>query len=389
MKGLKWASVFVLIILLSGCWDSVELDESIMVVGVGISKQDDEYQIIFEAITPSEINPDEMTVEGESTLLQTKGSTLFDAAREIIRIAKRRLFFTHAEVWIIQSDLASEEDMLLFLDVLRREQMLRLNSFLFISNDEPAEIFTSDFTFSNILSEELISGIEFNEYVSDYPAVRARDFFKRLLSPLRTGYLPTIQTTKQNEKVLSQLSGSAIFKKGKMVGVLNPSESSGLKWLNNEVHGGNITVKVGDSAASFKLINGNMGLETQLQGDKLTVDIDIKAEGSLADQIIQVNSLDEWIDKFKDKVNQSIKADIHKALQKLQKEYKTDATLIGLETYRKQPDQFNQVQDKWDDVFAEATIHIHVDTVINNKGLIDSPGYQFPEQKQRNPHQKK
>lgn len=388
MKHIKLVSIFFLSILLSGCWDSVELDESIMVVGIGVSKQDDEFNITIEALTPSDISPTETAIEGKSTILQAKSKTLFDAAREIIRIAKRRLFFTHAEVWVFHDDLAAEEDMLEFLDILRREQMLRLNSFLFISSEPPENIFMTDFTFSNILSEELISGIEFSEYVSDYPAVRARDFFKRLLSPLRTGYIPSIKTIREDERVLSQLTGSAIFKKGKMVGSLNPRESFGLMWLNNEVHGGNITVDLNDEeAASFKLIRGDMDIKTQLNGNNLTVTINVKAEGTLADQNIYVESMNKWVEKFKKKVSQSIEKDIYIALEKLQKEFKTDATLIGINTYRKQPHQFNQVKDNWDTIFSEATIHINVDTTITNKGLIDSPGFHFQKKEWKNPHQ--
>src|SRR5690625_4456349 len=208
MRRIFVASLLVLFLLLSGCWDSVEIDESIMVVGIGVSKLDDEYEIVLEAIAPADVNPSESSIEGENVLLETKSETLYDAAREIIRIAKRRLFFTHAEVWVIHSDLAAEEDMLKFLDILRREQMLRLNSFIFISNNQPKDIFSTDFTFSNILSEELISGIEFSNYVSDYPSVRARDYFKRMLSPLRTGYLPTIEIFEQNDETLSRLTGS-------------------------------------------------------------------------------------------------------------------------------------------------------------------------------------
>lgn len=389
MKSKSWLVILFFNIFLVGCWDSVELDESIMVVGIGISQGNDGYEIVLEAVAPSSLSPTETALEGRGILLETTSETLFDAAREIIRVAKRRLFFTHAEVWVIHSDLASNEDMLQFLDILRREQMLRLNSFLFISDDPPKDIFSTDYTFSNILSEELISGLEYAEYVSDYPAVRARDYFKRSLSPLRTGYLPTIKTIEQGDKLLSQLTGAAIFKKGKMVGTLNTRESFGLMWINDEVIGGNITTGFDQTKASFKLIKGNTDLDTQLNGKQLTVDINVKAEGKLADQHVYVDSINEWVKKFEKNIEQQIKEDINRALNKLQKEFKTDSTNIGINTYRTQPHVFNQVQENWDKVFAEAIIHVNVDTKIINKGLIESPGFNLDKPGDKNPYQYK
>src|SRR5699024_7286654 len=106
----------ILPLILSGCGDVVELDEAMMVPGIGISKTDEqEYNIIVEAVAPSDVAPTEMSMKGRSSLLEAKSQTLFDAAREVIRIAKRRLFFTHANVWVIHSDLAADEDALYFL----------------------------------------------------------------------------------------------------------------------------------------------------------------------------------------------------------------------------------------------------------------------------------
>ena len=381
MKSVRSVLFILSLSLLSGCWDSVELDESIMVVGVGVDKDDDGYNFIIEAIAPSDISPTELTIEGDSILLEAKSETFFNAARDIIRIAKRRLFFTHTDVWVIDADLAMNEDVLSFLDIIRREQMLRLNSYLFISDDPPKEIFSTDYTFSKILSEELLSGVEYAEYVSDYPSVRARDFFKRLLSPLRSGYLPTIKTIEQNGKKLSQLTGSAIFNSGYMVGKLNARESLGLMWLNDEVQGGSITLSFDDdSKASFKLIRSKVNIDTKLDGNDLTVDMHVKAEGNLADQFVQVESINEWIKNFEKKVSEHIQEDIRLALQKLQNEYNTDATLIGVNAYRKQTKQFNQVIDHWDDVFSEATINLKVDTKVTDKGLIEGPGYQDQKQ---------
>src|SRR5699024_11861588 len=110
---------------------------------------------------------------------------------------------------------------LYFLDILRRELMLRLNSYLFVTDEEPIYVFSVDTIFSNIISEQLTSGMEFVDYVSDYPSVRAREFFRMMLNPVRNGYLPNIRNIKQQDEIHTEFTGAAIFNEGKLVGRLN------------------------------------------------------------------------------------------------------------------------------------------------------------------------
>ncbi|MBP2257183.1 Ger(x)C family spore germination protein [Virgibacillus alimentarius] len=381
------AVVIVLMLFLAGCKDSVELDESMMVVGVGIKKAGDEYEIAVEAIAPSDVTPNEETVKEKSIILTTKSKTFFDAAREVIRISKRRLFFTHAIVWIIHEDLASEEDMLNFLDVLRREQMLRLNSYLFITDEDPKDIFTTDPIFSNNISRELVSGLESGEFVSSYPTVRARELFKMLMSTMNNGYLPIIKRKEEEAgSQLTQINGTAIIKNGRKVGKLDVLESAGLMLLNNKTQGASVRVTFDDVKGSFELLRGDTDVKTKLQGNQLKVDIHMDAVGEITEQIIEGTTMPIQISDFEKKVAGKIEKAIHKALNKLQKDFKADVTLIGMNTYRKQPKAFNKVKDKWEDIFSEAEINVNVDVEITEQGLIDSPGESYKKKKNRNPY---
>ncbi len=391
MNILKYIMVISVIFLLTGCWDSIELNEAIMVVGVGVSKdkERDHYHVVLEAISPAEEGATSGEVQHESVLLEITTKSLTDASRELISIAKRRLFFTHTDIWVIHDEIAKEDDMLIFLDILRRENMIRLNSHLFISDVMPKEIFTTDNIFSDILSEELISSIEYAKYVSSYPSGKTREFMRNMLGPFNNGVLPTITTFKDDGKILSKLTGAAVFKEGKMVGELNEEDTFGLLWMNKEAEGGTITIsndEIGGNA-SLKLKKSHIKLETDLQGENLLVHIHAKAIGTLADQQLEVSSIEEWSKTFSKKISEKIKSDIESTLYKLQKEYKTDVTNIGRQTYRQQVDEFNKVRDEWGDVFSNAKIVIEVETIIKSKGLINKPGYQPPEKNDQKVYQ--
>src|SRR5699024_9503137 len=76
---------------------------------------------------------------GEHIVLEETTDTLLEGARELIKYTKRRLDFGHTEAWIIGDKLA-KDDFIKTLDIIRRDQMLRLNSHIFITKDNPTDI---------------------------------------------------------------------------------------------------------------------------------------------------------------------------------------------------------------------------------------------------------
>lgn len=387
---MKKNSCFILLLnmlLLSGCWDSTELEESSMVLGIGVSKQDEEYQLVIEAIHPPEVKPSDAPGEGESIILETKAKTLPDAVREMTRVSKRRNLFTHTEVWIINSNLAKDENILEFLDLLRREDMMRLNSYLIITNEDPIDVFSSDPLFNEIITEGIVAGLEYKSYVSGYPEVRTKDFVKMLKTPLNNGYLPFIKIVEEKDKILREFEGTAIFKEMKMAGLLNSVETEGLLWLNDRYERGIISIEDGDISASYRVLNSDTDINLNWNSNYFDAEFQVHIEGDLAElKNLQVDSLNEWMKYFENKIEKQIENKMKATLQKLQNDLETDATPLGLRAYRSYPEQFNQVSKDWNDFFSEATIKVNVDAKVTRKGFINDSSEDSKKQKNKIPY---
>src|SRR5699024_9139501 len=135
-----------------------------------------------------------------------------------------------------------------------------------------------------------------------------------------------------------------------------------------------------------KLIRGDTDVKTKLKGNQLKVDIHVEAVGEITEQIIEGTTMPIQISDFEKKVAGKIEKVIHKALNKLQKDFKADVTLIGMNTYRNQPKAFNKVKDHWEDIFSEAEINVNVDVKVTQEGLIENPGESYKKKKNRNPY---
>lgn len=94
--------------LLSGCWNSRELNELSITSGLGIDKVDGKYVFTTQIINPSEVAKERAPKRTVVTTLAEKGDTLFEAWRKMTKKSATKMYFSHVRVLIIGEDLAKE-----------------------------------------------------------------------------------------------------------------------------------------------------------------------------------------------------------------------------------------------------------------------------------------
>ncbi|KZL90775.1 hypothetical protein CLMAG_36860 [Clostridium magnum DSM 2767] len=69
------------------------------------------------------------------------------------------------------------------------------------------------------------------------------------------------------------------------------------------------------------------------------------------------------------KLENSIKSDVMAAIEKGQKEFKSDIFGFGFNLYRQHPREWHKDYEKiWDDIFPDIPIKVNIDAKINNTG---------------------
>lgn len=149
---------------------------------------------------------------GEHIILELKTNSLLDGARESIKYTKRKLDFGHTEAWIIGEELA-KENFIRALDVVRRDQMLRLNSHIFITKDDPANVLNTSTLYENLVATELAASIEQTQFMSEYSPITLRGLYKLLEGPIRNGYIPIISIEEVHDNQITAIEGTAVIKK--------------------------------------------------------------------------------------------------------------------------------------------------------------------------------
>lgn len=390
---MKRTVLFLLLIqlFLTGCWDNQEFEEAAFVQGVGLDKADNKINVIAEITKPS--GGSEGGSSGQSgaqhIIFEKEADTLLEAFRGMIRTAKRRLDFTHTQIYIISEKLARETEFPLELDLIRRDTMFRLNSYLFISEKDPVEIFNTPTLYKSLTSNELASVIEQTKFITEYLPIFHYEFFRFLKDHHTKAYIPIISVKKSDgHQKVTEITGTAVIKNNRMVGKLNIKESAGLNWLLNQVKGGSVTVVFTDpkpSRLSIEVRHAETKIKPYLDGNQLKVNIHTKVEATLADNMSRQKVDRAFFKNAETKISSEVERLMYSSLKKLKK-LETDITDFELNLRRNNPKEWKRVKGNWEQLYANADVNIDVDVNINHRGMINESFHFEQKRPSNNPY---
>ncbi|QQK79396.1 Ger(x)C family spore germination protein [Salicibibacter cibi] len=359
-----------LLMAAAGCWSGSDLDEVAMVFGSGLDKTDDGYELSVEILQSSgEVTAEESVHEG--IVLSMERETLFDAVRSMIRQEKRRLIFTHTNMIVLGESLAVD-NLTTPIDILKRDQMPRLNSLLLITTDDPKDILETSTISGDLTSIEMADSMEGTEFTGEFKPMDLKTVFEMLNAPVPATFAPMVQINSENEETIAELSGTAVINEEKMVGTLNVAETKGLLYLRDEAEKGSITAELtsGDKV-SMEVQDEKVSIEPSLNGEQLTVDIDMEIAGTLAEVPNDMIVNEQTIQEMEEALTENIRTYMQMGLKKLQKELKTDILDFGVLVHQKYPQEWHAIKDDWEDVFSNADVNLMIETSIDHEGLID------------------
>src|SRR5699024_2663023 len=147
-----------------------------------------------------------------------------------------------------------DEELIGYLDSGRRDEMFRINSYIFVTKDDPIDILSTPTLYDDLSSGEIVSALGKRQFLSGFADVRFYDLFKHLEGPLPHGYLPMINKIDNSEQTYTEINGTAVLKDGKMIGELTDLETVGLNVLHNEAEGGYTKVDVPGGKVSLEIL---------------------------------------------------------------------------------------------------------------------------------------
>lgn len=376
--GRKVKVIIILVsILLTGCWDYIGLNEITIVTGMAIDKnfETQRYELTFEIIDLGTSAKDKSM---ETKTIESQGKTLFDAVRNAKQKLYNKLYFSNAQIAIINHEIVKKDGIKTIVDWFLRDAEIRETIDFAISNEKSAKELllqkktdTSSvaYTIKQIIDED-------NNVTSTTNDSSLCNIINTLENNSMSLNLPMF-TINKDENV-AQLYGIAVFNKDKMIDKLTSEESKYYLFIVDELKGGIIPLKY--EAKKNKTDIYNISLEIsksktkksyKYKDNKFTFTIDTDTEVYLGEYEKQNGVLSKSEIKDIEKMAaKHIEHKIKELINRVKQKQKIDIFSFSNLIYKKDYTLWKKISKNWNQIFIDSDIIVNANVDIHNTALV-------------------
>ncbi|HEY8499251.1 MAG TPA: Ger(x)C family spore germination protein [Clostridia bacterium] len=410
--------------LMSGCFDSIEVDEMAYVVSLGIDKGLEGNLILsflFAVPISVGVGGEIGEVEKSTTLITVEASTINGAVSIVNTLISKRINFSHAKLILISKELA-QEGVEKYINALIRYREFRPNMYIAISRGRaeeflnavrpvleinPAkffELFMVSYKYTGYSPRSELERFYMKmECTCNQPVAALLDIndlsdsseFSRVLSGAKinnhdnmegnykAGEIPVISDTK------SSSMGLAVFRGDKMVGEMAGREALSFLIVTGEL--GLVYYSIPDPVEGETYRPGElMGIESEkkfvslrlgmarkpsvkvsIKDDKPIINVNIFLEGDiLSVDSDQDYSLREQLNILEQHTAEHIRKSVYEFLVKTRDEFKSDICGAGRPVKKTFLYWDDWIAFKWMDKYENAEFNVEVKVSIRRSGVM-------------------
>lgn len=359
-------------LLLSGCWDYRGLDELSIVAGIAIDRSEnnpDHFVMSFEVInsTASVKNS-----ESQTTLLESEGETLLDA----LYLANKRLFnqlyLSNTELLIVSEDLAADAGLDTLIEGFLRDPVVRDNMIVVVSRAETARELIEPQGNGMIISYEINKTLN-QTPVTTNPTKTMQMYqiynaFRRETSNI---VLPAFSYQDHGGIKAPKMDGLAVFDwDTRLQCYLEETQVSLYHYLTEGIEGNSLTFKMeGDKNVVMSVAKSHQTRDYRFEDGRLHVLFRVGIETKLyrVEAPLDV-SREESLRLVEERAEEAMNVEMEHLIRSVQQKSGLDPFGISTTIYRKDPQLWSDIKDRWEEIYRDAEIRVESDVTILNTG---------------------
>ncbi|PEZ50897.1 spore gernimation protein GerC [Priestia megaterium] len=384
----------LLLLPLTGCWSSHEIEEQSLGVGVALDKAKrsmiekeleeqgegyakknlitSTYQLITPQVASLTTNQGGSQQKSYVNISET-GDSAFQMGHELSLRSDTPLISHHMKVIVISEALARSYSLEQLLDQNLRDNDLRPSCLVLISKGRASDTLESK-TAGEVPAFHLYGMVD-----NTYRTTRILPPMSliKLASKIRSGSSFLLQNVLSANGEI-KFAGAAMIKgkTGKMIGFLNEEELEGVTWITGKGKGG--LVKSFDKKTGqlivYEIESMKSHIQPHVKGNNISFDVQIESEGRLSENgMVSGNPFEnQFLKKAQKASEKEVEYLVKNVVEKIQKEYKVDVAGFGNRLRIKHPRVWRRVKENWDQTFSEVPINYDVKLTIKDYGTSGS-----------------
>ncbi|TGB04971.1 Ger(x)C family spore germination protein [Halobacillus salinus] len=390
----KWFAratvILTCLFLLTGCWNSKELDELGIAVATGIDKNDDgDYVVVVQVINPSEIATDAPTNRPPVSTYSITGKTIFEAFKKLSAKSPRKIYFSQMRLVVLGEKL-TQEGIMPTLDFLYRDHEYRASFYVTVARDAPVDKLLSIVTpYEKIPANKImnsIDNVQLNWGVTKGITIDKliADIRSPGISPVLAGIyiignedegnnMSNVENVDAPTKL--EIDHLVAFKDDKSVGWLNEEQSQGLNYATGDVKSTIVTHPCDDKGTlTVEILRTTSGIKANTKNSNPSATISIEAEGNVAEVDCEVDlGAPDAIHKINKEVEKQIEDLVQSTIKVSQEEFESDILGIGGAFHRDEPKYWKSVEGDWDQQYKNVEISVDAKVKVRRKGNSTQP----------------
>lgn len=359
---------FLILTILSGCWDTRELEKLLLVRGVGIDENDDkQIQLMYQILLPQSSDAQSGQVPTYKNI-KTKGKTVLEAVYNV-SLKDNPIYSEHLKILLMGEKIASKKDILEVLNYFIRDDEVRTSTYLLVAKGSAQKLLT--------IQKQKKAPVEKLYDISENVS-----YSGKIVQPLRlgraSGYLRSNQSfliqavSRHGNELVYDGAGIIKSKYHKLIGFISPSDVRFLNWLTGQINGGVLPLIEKGKPITYEISKVESNIKPILKDGKLSFNIHITSNGQLAEDWYEhgeENAFNKnYLRKLERIFEKKIEGNIKQALKTLQNDYKVDPIGLGDYVRIQYPRYWKKVKSNWDEIFSEVAINYDVRIHIKKVG---------------------
>lgn len=389
--------LLVIPLVLSGCWDSLDIEKRAVILGISIDKADEKEEgdednvshlpgkfpqpetsmikLSAQIAVPGRIPLGPQAGGGEEEpvwIIEVVGHTIDDALSNLQQELADEIFLGHLRVIVLSEEIA-REGLESFNDFLRRNSEIRRTAWLTIAPGKASEFMKIVPKLERVPALYVSAMVENAVDQGKFPSDFIGQFWSIFSSKGQDSFLPYLKI-KKNQTI--QIAGLAYFSGDKMIGVTNPMEIGFFMAVVGEQQGGyGAFVKVPDTEdyVMVRARKRRSQIKIEIKNGVPHVHVHIFYESEIDEKDgkkLEVSN-SKIISKIEKEASKGVVESVEAFIKKTQEE-QSDIFGFGEHVRAKHPfywDQKIKTKEKWHEVYKNMVVTVQCTSEIRRVGM--------------------
>ncbi|MCL4426589.1 MAG: Ger(x)C family spore germination protein [Firmicutes bacterium] len=357
------------LIILTGCWDRVEIEERAMVLGLGIDSGT-ELRLTYQFPLVAKLRPEGQDKGPGFMTKSCPGKTLGEAMTHLQQQIEEAVFLGQIRI-IVFSEEAATRGVGQEIDFLRRDPMLRPQVFVLVTPGSAAEFLQSQSRTELVPSLALVKLITQETRRGRLPNIHLGEFMVRQDSP---GVDPVAPVFHPAEGTF-HWDGLAVFGQDRMVGRLDQEESLIFMRLRDGKRGGSVEVAnpMTDGTVLIKFFHLMRRVRIEEEGGLPHFYVTLELEGNVGEFTGEQGRLPAPgrisaadVRLIEERAAQKVKKETEDLVRKVQREFGADIFGLGEWVRAYRPGLW---RENWHEIFPYIRVDIEVKLRLRRYGM--------------------